>query len=173
MTDKEKIKAEVSTLIGEALLEHTQYATSPNILYDLKKEYSEKIVALVDSMQEEPVSEDLDKAAIKFSKGWGEWDYAIPCFKAGANWQKENLWKPADGDGLPEIGREVVAFQADFPNLFKIVVAHRPNPEGYDGKSLSTGKVEHYTPKTYGEGGWNIPNIVYWLDAKLPKEIEL
>ena len=56
MTDKEKIKAEVSTLIGEALLEHAQYATSPNILYDLKKEYSEKIVALVDSMQEEPLS---------------------------------------------------------------------------------------------------------------------
>ena len=28
-------------------------------------------------------------------------------------------------------------------------------------------------PKTYGEGGWNIPDIVYWLDVELPKEIEL
>lgn len=82
-------------------------------------------------------------------------------------------WKDAQGDDLPEIGREVVAFQADFPNLFKIVVAHRPNPEGYDGKSLSTGKVEHYTPKTYDKGGWNIPNIVYWLDVELPKEMKL
>ena len=175
MTDKEKIKAEVSTLIGEALLEHTQYATSPNILYDLKKEYSEKIVALVDSMQEEPVSEDLDKAAIKFSKGWGEWDYAIPCFKAGAQWQKNHLWKSADGDDLPKIDREVIAlirldgfFQIppDEPveMTYKVVFAHRPNPDGWDGKSLTTGEVEHYIPKTYGKGGWNIPDIKWWLD---------
>jgi len=164
MTDKEKIKAEVSTLIGEALLEHTQYATSPNILYDLKKEYSEKIVALVDSMQEEPVSEDLDKAAIKFSKGWGEWDYAIPCFKAGANWQKENLWKPADGDDLPIIDREVIALLDNG----KVVFAHRP-PEYWDGKNIITGKVTRNYPKTYDKGGWNIPNVKWWLDCSLPK----
>lgn len=24
-------------------------------------------------------------------------------FKAGAKWQKENLWKPADGEDLPEM----------------------------------------------------------------------
>ena len=82
-------------------------------------------------------------------------------------------WKDAQGDDLPEIGREVVAFQEDFPNLFRIVVAHRPNPEGYDGKSIATGVVEHYTPKTYDKGGWNIPDVKWWLDVKLPKEIEL
>lgn len=47
----------------------------------------------IDTMQEEPVSEELDKAAIKFSKGWAEWDYASACFKAGGEWQKEQLEK--------------------------------------------------------------------------------
>ena len=91
----------------------------------------------------------------------------------------ENLWKPADGDDLPEYEREVVAFQeifptdVDVPSLLKIVIAHRPNPEGYDGKSLTTGEVEHYTPKTYDKGGWNIPDVKWWLDCLMPKEIEL
>ena len=126
--------------------------------------------------KEEPVSEDLNKAAIEFSKGWGEWHYAIPCFKAGAQWQKNHLWKPADGDDLPEIDREVVVFTQNFPNdagIMCVAIAHRPNPDGWDGKSLSTGKVEHYTPKTYDKGGWNIPDVKYWLDVELPKEIEL
>lgn len=96
----------------------------------------------------------------------------------------QSLWKPADGDDLPKIDREVIAlirldgfFQIppDEPVelTYKVVFAHRPNPDGWDGKSLTTGKVEHYTPKTYGKCGWNIPDIVYWLDVELPKEIEL
>ena len=90
-------------------------------------------------------------------------------FKAGAQWQKEKLWKPADGDDLPEIDREVIALLDNG----KIVFAHRPNPDGWDGKSVTTGKVEHYTPMTYGKGGWNIPDVIIWLDCSLPKEIEL
>ena len=93
-----------------------------------------------------------------------------------AEWQKENLWKPADGDDLPEYDREVVVFTQNFPNdagIMSVAIGHRPNPDGWDGKSLSTGKIEHYTPKTYDKGGWNIPDIVYWLDVELPKEIEL
>jgi len=35
-----------------------------------------------------PMSDDLDKAAIEYSRYFGEWDYAIPCFKAGAEWQR-------------------------------------------------------------------------------------
>ena len=86
------------------------------------------------------------------------------------------LWKPADGDDLPEYEREVVVFTQNFPDdagMMRVAIGHRPNPDGWDGKSLSTGKVEHYTPKTYDKGGWNIPNIIYWLDVELPKEIEL
>jgi len=123
---------------------------------------------------EEPVNKDLEKAAMAFAKHFGDWHYAIPCFQAGALWQKEHHWKSADGDDLPEIDREVVAFQETFPtdvdapSLFKIVIAHRPNPKGYDGKSIATGKVEHYTPKTYDKGGWNIPDVVLWLDLNIP-----
>lgn len=89
-------------------------------------------------------------------------------------------WKDAQGDDLPEYEREVVAlirmdgfFQIppDDPVelTYKVVFAHRPNPNGWDGKSIATGRIEHYTPKTYGKGGWNIPNVVYWLDVELPK----
>lgn len=131
------------------------------------------------NLQEEPVSEDLEEAAEKYayelcpSIGVANTE-AEQSFKAGAKWQKEHLWKSADGDDLPEIDREVVAFQETFPtdvdapSLFKIVMAHRPNPKGYDGKSIATGKVEHYTPKTYDKGGWNIPNLVFWLDLNIP-----
>ena len=138
----------------------------------------------IDSLQEEPVSEDLEEEIGNYIKmnGYDGLD-SIEEVKYIANhfakWQKENLWKPADGEDLPEIDREVVAFQeafptdVDVPSLLKIVMAHRPNPKGYDGKSIATGKVEHYTPKTYDKGGWNIPDVKYWLDVELPKEIEL
>lgn len=79
----------------------------------------------------------------------------------------ENLWKDAQGDDLPEIDREVIAFQGR-----KVVIAHRPNHKGWDGKSLSTGEISHYTPKTYDKGGWNMPDVKYWLDAPLPEGIE-
>lgn len=93
----------------------------------------------------------------------------------GAKWQKNHLWKPADGDDLPEYEREVIVFTQNYPDnagMMMVAIGHRPTPEGFDGKSLTTGEVEHYTPKTYDKGGWNIPNIVYWLDVELPKEIE-
>lgn len=77
-------------------------------------------------------------------------------------------WKDAQGDDLPEIDREVVALLDNG----KVVFAHRP-PEYWDGKNIVTGKVTRNYPKTYDKGGWNIPNIKYWLDVELPKEIEL
>ena len=88
----------------------------------------------------------------------------------------KELWKSAEGSDLPIFDREVIVLTQPYPlenSEYAVYFAHRPNPNGWDGKSLSTGKVEHYTPKTYGEGGWNIPDIVYWLDVDLPKEIEL
>ena len=88
----------------------------------------------------------------------------------------KNLWKPSDGDDLPEYEREVVVFTQDFPNdagIMRIAIAHRPDHKGWDGKSITTGKIEHYMPMTYGKGGWNIPDVVLWLDIKLPKETEL
>lgn len=84
----------------------------------------------------------------------------------------KNIWKPADGDNLPEIDREVVVFTQNFPDdagIMKVAIAHRPNPNGWDGRNILTGEVNHYTPKTYDNGGWSIPDVKYWLDLDLPK----
>ena len=99
-------------------------------------------------------------------------DRICDAVRLGAKWQKEHLWKPADGDDLPEYEREVVVFTQDFPNdagIMRIAIAHRPDHKGWDGKSITTGKIEHYMPMTYGKGGWNIPDVKYWLDCSLPK----
>ena len=72
----------------------------------------------------------------------------------------KDFWKSADGDDLPEIDREVIALLDNG----KVVFAHRP-PEFWDGKNIITGKVTRYYPKTYGKGGWNIPDVKWWLDC--------
>jgi hypothetical protein len=141
--------------------------------------------------EKEPVSEELKEASkqyalrqvlastdtemteqaylsLKLFSGFG----IAVAHKDGANWQKQqlmkNIWKPADGNDLPVIDREVIALLDNG----KVVFAHRP-PEYWDGKNIITGKVTRNYPKTYDKGGWNIPNIKYWLDVELPKEIEL
>lgn len=78
-----------------------------------------------------------------------------------------NLWKPADGDDLPEINREVIALVEEFGH-YKSVFAHRP-PEYWDGKNILTGEVTRYYPKRYDKGNWNQPNIKWWLDCDIPK----
>ena len=125
----------------------------------------------------EPVSEGLEEASLRASIIRGQYipkeyldeypydAYAQSMFKRGAKWQKENLWKPADGDDLPEVDREVIALLDNG----KVVFAHRPDQKGWDAKSIITEKVEHYTPETYGKGGWNIPDVKYWLDCQIPK----
>lgn len=85
-------------------------------------------------------------------------------FIAGAEWVLNNLWKPANGDDLPEIDREVIALLEDGKGVF----AHRP-PEYWDGKNIITNEVTRYEPKRYDKGGWNIPDVKWWLDLDLPK----
>lgn len=98
-------------------------------------------------------------------------------FVQGALWADAHLWHPADGEDLPELEREVVVFTQNFPNdagIMKVGIAHRPNPNGWDGRNILTGEVNHYTPKTYDKGGWSIPDVKIWLDAPLPlKEDEV
>ena len=121
--------------------------------------------------KEESVSEELEEAMKHNAPnniGIDDLLYWRNGFITGVNWQKENLWKPADGDDLPEIDREVIALLDNG----KIVFAHRP-PEFWDGKDIITGKVTRNYPKTYDKGGWNIPDVKYWLDCLMPKEIEL
>ena len=75
-----------------------------------------------------------------------------------------NVWKPADGDDLPELDREVIALLTNG----KVVFAHRPK-ESWTGRSMTTGEVTTYYPERYGKGGWNITDVKYWLDCELPK----
>lgn len=84
---------------------------------------------------------------------------------------EQNIWKPADGEDLPELEREVVVLHQPYPlegSEYAVGFAHRPDPKGWDGTNIATEKVEHYTPKTYDKGGWNIPDIKWWLNVKLP-----
>ena len=88
----------------------------------------------------------------------------------------KDFWKSADGEDLPDIDRDVIVLTQHYQlegSEYVVSFAHRPNPNGWDGKSVITGKVEHYTPKTYDKGGWSIPNVVWWLDCDLPKKEEV
>ena len=80
------------------------------------------------------------------------------------NLNSESAWKSADGDDLPEIDREVIALLDNG----KVVFAHRPT-EYWDGKNIITNEVTRYEPKRYDKGGWNQPNVKWWLDLDLPK----
>ena len=81
-------------------------------------------------------------------------------------------WKNAQGDDLPEIDTDVIVLCQPYPlenDEYIVSFAHRPNPDGWDGKSISTGKVENFTPKTYDKGGWSIPRVMWWLDLEFPE----
>ena len=160
MTDKEKIREEVERLREKIMGIRTDFA-------DGQKSVLTKLLAFIDTLQEEPVSEDLGEYINELSKQFQGVSFAKLSRIAVrvAKWQKDSLWKPADDDDLPEIDREVIALL----NNGKVVFAHRPDPKGWDAKSIITEKVEHYTPETYDKGGWNQPNVKWWLDVdKLP-----
>lgn len=112
---------------------------------------------------------EMEKAVLnthdKLSDGEGLSFFNI--FKEGMLYSRSSLWKPADGDDLPEIDREVIAIVEKFGH-YKVVFAHRP-PEYWDGKNILTGEVTHYYPKRYDKGNWNQPNVKWWLDIEVPK----
>lgn len=74
-------------------------------------------------------------------------------FIYGAKWADDNVWKKADGDDLPDFEEEVIAL-VKVKTGYKVVFAHRPNPEG--------------DAQTFEKGGWNQPDIEYWQKVKLP-----
>ena len=158
----------------------------------LDEQRMEAISMAVKALQEEPVSEDLQKASEEWLAKQLDKSYAkygerkmmelshfdgysmLDAIEFGVQWQKEHLWKLADGDDLPDIDREVIVLYQPYPcegNEYAVSFAHRPNPDGWDGKNLLTDEIEHYTPETYDRGGWNIPNVMFWLDCELPKKI--
>ena len=84
---------------------------------------------------------------------------ALAAFQSGAEWKDANLWKDAQGDDLPEIDREVIVID----KMGKVSFGHRPDPDEY-----ITYEYEKIYVKTYDKGGWNFPDIRYWLDLDLP-----
>ena len=88
----------------------------------------------------------------------------------GQRMYSNRTWKEAEGKQLPKFEREVIALVPHGADEYKVVFAHRPNPKGWTGRNTDTGEVTHYTPQLYGEGGWNQPNVKYWLDVNLPKQ---
>ena len=78
---------------------------------------------------------------------------------------KKELWKDAQGEDLPDIDREVIVID----KRGKVSFGHRPDKKhGYLGKSMLTNNIEKFYPHTYDKGGWNIPDIRWWLDVELP-----
>lgn len=71
------------------------------------------------------------------------------------------MWKKNVKDDLPDIDREVVALQRMASGSYKVIYAHRPNPNGY----VIVGGEKLYA-KTYD--GWNQPDVEWWLDLDLP-----
>lgn len=116
-----------------------------------------------------PLSE-MEKAVLdahdKLSDGEGLSFFNI--FKEGMLYGRSSVWKPADGDDLPEIDREVIALVEENEH-YKVVFAHRP-PEYWDGKNILTGEVTRHYPKRYDKGDWNQPDVKWWLDLDFPEK---
>ena len=88
MIDKEKICEEVERLKLCTMDEHMKFYSEA-----AEAEYNAlcNIEYFIDSLQEEPASEDLEEAATKYAQ-----DKYLPVqtaqsFKAGAEWQKEQM----------------------------------------------------------------------------------
>ena len=99
----------------------------------------------------------------------------IPIYKTvetavlfGLNYIEKNILKDAQGNDLPEINREVIVLCENG----KVCYGHRPDPNGWDGKNITTGEVSHYTPQIYDNGGWNIPNVKWWFDIDVNELIK-
>lgn len=142
---------------------------------------------MTDKVQKEPVSEELEEASLRASIIRGQYipkeyldeypydAYAQSMFKRGAKWQKENLWKSADGDDLPEIDRDVIVLVQDYPDdkdHLRVAFAHRPSKYAKFWNS-TLGEEQVVKIGVYDKGGWSIPNVKYWLDCSMPKETEL
>lgn len=86
-----------------------------------------------------------------------------------AGWRaadQHTQWYDAQGDNLPDYGKEVIVLEKIEGGSFRVCFGHRPNPKEYvvvDG--------EKYYAQTYGKG-WNLPNLAWWLDVELPEGVE-
>ena len=95
MTDKEEICAEIEKLRKEYDID-----TTPIAKYQIAQAILNRLSDVIDSLREEPVSEDLDRAAEKYayelfpSIGAANTETEL-AFKAGANWKEQQMMKAA------------------------------------------------------------------------------
>jgi hypothetical protein len=103
MTDEEIVKrakeAEKRTGFGE--LVHSPISKGVNSAYGIG--FIEGMVEYRNSLQEEPVSENLEKAAVEAFKQIVDSDKNsfLEIFKAGANWKKEQIEEALLSEVLP------------------------------------------------------------------------
>ena len=87
----------------------------------------------------------------------------IQMVKQGAEWADQHpQWYDAQGDNVPEYGREVIVIGRDG----KVFYGHRPNP-----KEVTMVEGKPYHAKTYDKNGWNWPDIALWLDVEIPHDV--
>lgn len=168
------LRAKIAALQDATMDENKNFRTA----YDEGKfDALSAVDALLDSLQEEPVSKSLEEAARNYSNNLDNICGSIGeqtrnAFKKGAQWQKVNIWKDAQGDDLPEIDREVVVLYQPYPcegNEYAVGFGHRPK-EYWDGRNIETDEITRYYPKRYDKGGWNVPDVKFWLDLELPTQ---
>ena len=114
MTDKEKILAEIERLYNQSLADENRQADrglerAANVSYG-KSIACKELLSFINTLPKEPVSEDLEDAAIKYAdentedptemneydSEYFDWhDYCERVYKAGAQWQKEQMMKDA------------------------------------------------------------------------------
>ena len=98
MTDKEKIRKEVERLQSELIQEKGKgYSSDVDDACILELQ---NVLTYINSLQEEPISEDLEEAAMKHPSAIRivspQWTSEVEkAFKAGAKWQEEQLMKDA------------------------------------------------------------------------------
>ena len=163
------------TSVSENLEEASKnYALNNTPWDDCKDEIQEsfKAGAQWQKTKDESVTKDLGEYINELSKQFPEVSFAKLSRIAVrvAKWQKEHLWKPADCDDLPEIDREVIVLTqpcSDDDKHLRVVFAHRPNKYTKVWNS-DLGEEQVVEIERHGKGGWNIPNVKWWLDCSLP-----
>lgn len=112
--------------------------------------------------REEQIKEAARQRADQYDHP-SKWSDTYYGFIDGAKWADSHpQWYDAQGDNVPEYGREVIVIGRDG----KVFYGHRPDPKEYvvvEGEKLFA--------KTYDKNGWNWPDIALWLDVEIPDEM--
>ena len=151
--NKADVKAEIEKLEERFTNQDNEFSDGYHFALKL-------VLSFLDTLETKDV--DLEKDVNEIIKTAEDHAYFV-----GSENTRKNLWHPADGDDLPEIDREVIALVKEFGH-HKVVFAHRVD-ENAEVHTSVDGKPLVLHPMKYDKGGWNLPDIKWWLDLELPK----